>query len=131
MQKICEAITERSLVGELRRRCQTLEKGQERDKERFNSLRKQVCLCFHTRLFKVMNSVYQLIIYTSSYLFQMTELNIVMKKYLDNQKNHVPQPPLKVTRSVGLQVCQAIKPVSEVFTLLGTSSPFSLLRESS
>ncbi|KAJ1522651.1 hypothetical protein ONE63_001821 [Megalurothrips usitatus] len=79
LQKVCEAITERSTVGELRVRCLTLERRQEKENEKFNKLRKQ-----------------------------MTELSLVMKKYMEQQKLNKPAPPIKVTRSVGLQVfpCQ-------------------------
>ncbi|XP_034235578.1 uncharacterized protein LOC117641950 isoform X2 [Thrips palmi] len=80
LQKMCEAITERSLVGELRIRCQALEIRQEKENEKFNKLKKQ-----------------------------MTELSIVMRKYMDNQRLHKPTPPIRVTRSVGLQVCPAVK----------------------
>lgn len=83
LQKMCEAITERSVVGELRLRCQVLETRQEKEIEKFNKLKKQ-----------------------------MTELTIVMKKYLDNQRINRPTPPIKVTRSVGLQVSPALRPCS-------------------
>lgn len=39
---MCEAITERSVVGELRLRCQALENRQEKENEKFNKLKKQV-----------------------------------------------------------------------------------------
>lgn len=42
VQKICEAITERSIAGELRRKCDILEQRQEREAERFQKLHKQV-----------------------------------------------------------------------------------------
>ncbi|KAK3909901.1 Activating transcription factor 7-interacting protein 1 [Frankliniella fusca] len=80
VQKICEAITERSVVGDLRLRCQELEKRQEKENERFNKLRKQ-----------------------------MTELGLVVKKYMEQQSKNPAAKIIKITRSVGLQVSQSVK----------------------
>ncbi|EEB10441.1 ubiquitin-protein ligase BRE1, putative [Pediculus humanus corporis] len=82
VQKLCEVITERSVVGELRRRTQVLEEDQEKWKAKAQSLTKQI-----------------------------KEMEMIMRKYLNEvQKqtkagsDHQLIVPLRVTRSVGLQV---------------------------
>ncbi|XP_052128943.1 uncharacterized protein LOC127750688 [Frankliniella occidentalis] len=91
VQKICEAITERSIVGDLRIRCQELEKRQEKEHEKFSKLRKQ-----------------------------MTELGLVVKKYMEQQSKNPAAKIIKITRSVGLQVCQSIKHVQPCPTAVRT-----------
>ncbi|KAL0270503.1 UNVERIFIED_CONTAM: hypothetical protein PYX00_007895 [Menopon gallinae] len=81
VQKLCEVITERSTVGDLRQRAQALERDQERWKEKVQSLTKQ-----------------------------LREMDMVMKKYMtevqkqNKERNFQLLAPLRVTRSVGLQV---------------------------
>ena len=75
--KIAESISARSTIGDLRRKCDKHEEDVEKWKRKTQMLQK---MC--------------------------SDLNTVMKRYILDVQNKQDNPtPIKITRSVGLQVC--------------------------
>ncbi|KAK6645459.1 hypothetical protein RUM43_001736 [Polyplax serrata] len=99
VQKLCEVITERSTVGELRRKAQALEEDQERWRAKVAGLLKQV-----------------------------REMEMVMKKYMSEVQKQAKENggqivvPLRVTRSVGLQSTKSQKSNSQQNITTGVTS---------
>lgn len=81
-QKLAEVISARSEIGELRRKCDLYEQENEKWKKKQQLLQK-MCM----------------------------DLNTVMKRYIvDKQNEKEKSTPIKITRSVGLQVRQTSFP---------------------
>ncbi|KAJ9592700.1 hypothetical protein L9F63_015617, partial [Diploptera punctata] len=76
MQKMCEVVTDRCTIGDMRQRCQTLEQMIEQWRKKVQQLQKQ-----------------------------LKDMEMVMKRYIGDARTRKERPiPVKITRSVGLQV---------------------------